>query len=101
MVKKLECIEMAQLATIPASCGDGKGKQEKEGNTLSGATGWPAEILLAGGSINVQGRQVLRLYSYIKDAWSVRGDDPLSAIELSHVRNVRDNFGTFRKREFR
>jgi hypothetical protein len=32
MVKKLEWIEMAQLATIPVSCGEGKDKKERERN---------------------------------------------------------------------
>ena len=49
MVKKLEWIEMEQLATIPVSCGERKGKKEKRA-TLLGATGLPAELLLAGGT---------------------------------------------------
>ena len=56
MVKKLESIEMAQLATI---LWGRKGKKEKGRNARSGATGWPAEILPAGSSIEVQGRQVM------------------------------------------
>jgi hypothetical protein len=39
MVKKLEWIEMAQLATILFPVGRGKGKKEKGRNTRSGATG--------------------------------------------------------------
>jgi hypothetical protein len=57
----------------PVSCVEGKGKKEKGSNTVSGATGWSAEILRVAGSIKVQGRQVLgvAICTYIKDPSSL------------------------------
>ena len=62
MVKKLEWIEMAQLATTVFP-GWKEGKKEKGSDTLSGATAWNAEILRAGSSIKVQGQQLMESQS--------------------------------------
>ena len=51
----------------------GESNKGRGNSALPGATGWPAEILRAGGSIEAQGQQVRESRSAptIKDAWSL------------------------------